>query len=572
MNVQELIISPVGAGSPAIFTAVQGETHARELRMDLLDTHGGPVDLTGSQAFLYVIKPDTNVALIECQTATNGKQNQAACVLTLQAATCPGTCGLLLQILTESGDIRYDNMRLQVEESDIDGIASMSDFGPLAKMLKSTGKINDLLSQTEITVKDISGTAAHMEKILALYGDAFRRHSGGTLSGNVDYLPAADTQGNMILIPKSWNGAGGLVSYNGGENWGPTTMYASDEESLMPSVVVGGEKILVGCGKKLVWGKVSGGALTWQQPVSGPAHTGDSTSQSWGRYLNGKYFVCYNDRASLTAAPIGRNLYVFSANGSCSEVQLPDNRMSATCVAYDPDNQRYFVAGGYALSADTSGQDSYNHKTWIIASTNLKSWSTVYEATDDEVFVDIVVYSGRVLAVPRNSKESGTMRLFGRSVSQIMSRPPSAASFDYSGGEFWATDTASGLFGFVVLAKGTIMYTADGDDFTEIPLALGGESDLTVKAAAAGRYLLLCSGSQYAVYRLDLKGENLTESLQEAVTEYNTLKNKVDTEVSTAAATIEERKQEMLHLITASTDDPGPGADMGDAMLYLVYR
>lgn len=591
MIIQELTIAQDMSGSSAVFQAVQGESGARELRMDLIDAQGAPINTTRATAYLYIEKPSRNVCLLKCDTAVNGRQNQVACKLPLQAAVCAGRCKMFLIVyLAGGGEARFSNMVLNVEPSSVDDLTDEPELGPLAAMLGKSGELEVLLANASYNTEQL---AAVLADILNKYGDGFSQAASGSLNtytgSEAVYKAAMDIDGNMLLVEsQGWNGQGSAFSTDHGKTWKATACNQNSDGTIFMGceLVFGGKKFLVLYKQYAVWGKVSGGSISWEAPTSW-FRTGQNARADYGKYLNGKYFVCCNEQANFVTSPIGRNLCYCDESGVWKEVRLPNDRMVASCITYDVNNQRYLVAGHNASSLNS--EDIGNHYDWILASTDLKSWTSVFSSQGtDYLFKDILVQNGRVVAVPRGSGgRKGFMRLFVGDADTILTTPPTEARFQYShkNAEFFPSACVEGIFGMVIASPEAVFYSADGSSFKEMPAPFSSNASV-VYAASSGRRALISAENLYAVFLLGLEGENLGQNLLDAASDYNQAKTQMDEllsdsnqklaaaqgKIDDAQTAITEKKQELSSLITLSAKDLTPGQAMpGNALLYAVY-
>ncbi len=531
MITQELTVSPTGIGAPTKFYAVQGESGARELQLDLLDAQGIPANIGAySRAFLFVIKPDHHVSVLECEIGSSGKPNQVSCVLTLQACACAGQCSLLLIVLTQEGELRYDNMVLDVEPSHVEGIASLTELGPLGKMLNSAQTIQTLLESAQFSAESAqfsAGSAASaLREVLDKYVDAFRKIAGESFryTENPGFMPALDKDGHALLVASNpWNGEGSLFSTDEGAAWHSTQYNEGGSTAIGCNVVVGGKKFLVAWKNTLVWGEIHGNNVLWEDQVTGPASWAAKSSHgvTSGKYLNGKYFLCYACRGDWGNPPVGRNLFCFDESGASTEVRLPNDRMAATCLAYDSANNRYLVAGRYAYALQS---DSRDHQSWILASSDLQNWTTVYEDTDghDYEFKEIHVLNGRVIAI-LNEGITGYMRIVAGEANSILTSTMKMEYVPLSDKTqcFHYSCSAACLAGLAVDGSPEMLYTRDGTTFETLPRPFAEQEGAIYEyAAAQGRHILFSYGDEYALFRVDLYGENLKEELQKAENDY----------------------------------------------------
>ncbi len=564
MIVQELDIYPNMEHGLHRFYAVQGESGARELRFNLYDETGAEKAVTGSRILLYTIKPDRNVAVIECK-AGSGRENQASCLLTYQAGTCPGTCSMFLQVLTESGELRYDNMELVVKPANIDGIASRSDFGPLTHILQSAGHIDQLLS-------NVRGVAELLQSILQNYTKELSPEYSGVIdtgtAEKVFYLSdiAADDSGNLLMLDRSTKGGQQTrLSADGGKTW---TLSPLVPENSTPTDVFlaccGGPKFLCLGDKYLLWAQAVNGKIIPETPVNCPIPISKSIRRC--RYLNGNYWI-FRTKSKTEAYP---PVYFTGSGAEYIEVVLPDSgTREATDITYDPETGAYYMVGGFPRDTANFGT------TWIIRSTDLKKWTTIQAWMGDDAEDRTAVFrDGAVTMYIRNSAELKIARI----------TPAGGVTTTNTGQRFLTMQTAGNILCDVTLSDVKLVSTKDGAALQWYPVQLGleeGSADI-VHAAAFGRRIAITKGPAYYIYRMDMLGEDVAADMLQARGDYEVLSAQVRDllESASGAAEVAENAKETAdqaaekvnRLITVSQTPLEAGVDkLETGCLYVVW-
>lgn len=555
MLTHELKIYPNREHGTAQFYAVQGESGARELRLDLCDAQGKTVDVTGAKALLYVIKPDRNVAVIECTPASNGKPYQVSCLLTLQAAACPGMCSMFLQVLTDTGELRYDNMTLQVFPSAADSVLSRTDFGPLAQLIQSAGMIDRLLKQTQDTADMLAEIIRSYTRELSPETDGVI-DTGGEDAGNFESYPAIDTAGNVLFLDcRTWGSLNTKFSTDFCKTWtdAPLQNAETEEPHLLPRLCVGGEKFLCFGDDYLMWARIPGeGRLLTTALVANPVKTNVSPAARRGRYLNGKYWIFREQSGYDASAPAYPPVY-FTGNGAeYVAVSLPDSQMAAADIAYYPKTGAYYMAGGYPPGTPNYG------KTWILLSVDLTTWYTLQTWDSEEISIDALsIHNGVLSAYPRY--DTGDTLTVHRH--KIDSGTFETVKIPFGGTKFY-TSCAAGCEVCSAALSGSgdyLAYTKDGGTDTIVPVPWP-ESLTGLSAWIAGfeRRLVLTYGPYYKVYRMDLVGEDLAANLEKMAQEYQNMTQQIENYAG--------RK------IVLTTTDPGAGSPASAGEIIFVYE
>lgn len=129
---------------PLRFRASQGEAEARQIVLSLRTKSGNAVSANGATPYVYVLKPDGNPVVMEAQEVS-GSPGTYTWTWSLQSCTCPGVSRVVLQLLSDTSDLRWTNMDLIVEPCDLEeAVASTPDLGPLASLLTVPDYIDQL--------------------------------------------------------------------------------------------------------------------------------------------------------------------------------------------------------------------------------------------------------------------------------------------------------------------------------------------------------------------------------------------------------------------------------------------
>ena len=394
---KETIVTLGGPAATTVVHAVQGEAKAQRLVMHLHDLHGREVEIpTDATVTLHIESPEAPV-LVECSLTSD---NAAAAVLPYQACDKAELHPCTLQVVSQDMDLRSESFMLRVEPNNLDDVASLPEFGPLATLLQSKGEIAELLKQAQ-------EAGADLDEVLDKYLGDFRPLWQGTYADSQEYTAAITPDGTLLLIDAwSWNGTGSYFSTDGGKTWKKTQFSTDDDHAFMAKGLAVGPRILVIDDDRLVWGGISSvtGEPYWDTPVS-ITFPGLRTSPPFmqTKYLNGNYFALIHPGGDYESTPTGNNIYYFTEGGTSPiHVSLPNTRMVATSIAYDEIHGRYVAAGRYAFALT---EDEYNYKAWAAVSTDLQAWTQVYDDYDAAYyFPDIAVFQGKVFLFPYSSK------------------------------------------------------------------------------------------------------------------------------------------------------------------------
>lgn len=530
---KETIVTLGGPAATTVVHAVQGEAKAQRLVMHLHDLHGREVEIpTDATVTLHIESPEAPV-LVECSLTSD---NAAAAVLPYQACDKAGLHPCTLQVVSQDMDLRSESFMLRVEPNNLDDVASLPEFGPLATLLQSKGEIAELLKQAQ-------EAGADLDEVLDKYLGDFRPLWQGTYADSEEYTAAITPDGTLLLIDAwSWNGTGSYFSTDGGKTWKKTQFSTDDDHAFMAKGLAVGPRILVIDDDRLVWGGISSvtGEPYWDTPVS-ITFPGLRTSPPFmqTKYLNGNYFALIHPGGDYESTPTGNNIYYFTEGGTSPiHVSLPNTRMVATSIAYDEIHGRYVAAGRYAFALT---EDEYNYKAWAAVSTDLQAWTQVYDDYDAAYyFPDIAVFQGKVFLFPYSSKYKYQANFYYTESADILKGQWTMTRLDYpeSSSGFQSCNAAVNLTGMFVYGNGDRMfYTKDGAAFVKYEIPLFTDNDKYGNIAGLGRYLLAASSSDYVLYRTDLIGENLIDNLNSLQQSYQEAIGNVTSKLQTVDAT-----------------------------------
>lgn len=530
---KETIVTLGGPAATTVVHAVQGEAKAQRLVMHLHDLHGREVEIpTDATVTLHIESPEAPV-LVECSLTSD---NAAAAVLPYQACDKAGLHPCTLQVVSQDMDLRSESFMLRVEPNNLDDVASLPEFGPLATLLQSKGEIAELLKQAQ-------EAGADLDEVLDKYLGDFRPLWQGTYADSEEYTAAITPDGTLLLIDAwSWNGTGSYFSTDGGKTWKKTQFSTDDDHAFMAKGLAVGPRILVIDDDRLVWGGISSvtGEPYWDTPVS-ITFPGLRTSPPFmqTKYLNGNYFALIHPGGDYESTPTGNNIFYFTEGGTSPiHVSLPNARMVATSIAYDEIHGRYIAAGRYAFALT---EDEYNYKAWAAVSTDLQAWTQVYDDYDAAYyFPDIAVFQGKVFLFPYSSKYKYQANFYYTESADILKGQWTMTRLDYpeSSSGFQSCNAAVNLTGMFVYGNGDRMfYTKDGAAFVKYEIPLFTDNDKYGNIAGLGRYLLAASSSDYVLYRTDLIGENLIDNLNSLQQSYQEAIGNVTSKLQTVDAT-----------------------------------
>lgn len=537
------------------FYAVQGESMAREVILNLFDEGGCEVNLTGCKAFLYVVKQDKTVAVIAGKTG-EGLQNTVIFPLTYQACTCPGICEVLLQVITETGELRYDNIELTVSPAETDMIfESKSDLGPIAQIIKNGDQIVR-------TLEDVTITKNLMVSVLKNYSDGFSPDVSGTLPVGTEEdvqfhqsAVAADINGNILMLDTgNWGATETYFTCDEGETWTKKAVQGDDEENLdMFYLCVGGKAFMCVGREKVVWLKVVNGELT-TEAVQNAAFTARIDPKiRRGQYVNGKYFLFQNDLVEPSKAypPI----YYNAPGAAPAYMALPQSNMVAESISYS-DGFWYILAG------ETYHNDNNPHKAWLLRSETLANWAVVAQWESEYKGYEFFTIRGGVATAYAGSSSQMQIKLIDLTTNAVTEKcikegisfyPEAAVSCD--------------LFD-VVLSGEKVCYTKDGKEYTFFKTDFQQNEDFTTDIAIPRRRLVIADGAYYAIYRLDMLGENLAEKLNVAKSSYEKLIEQTEAVNQKAMAAAEA----VDGLITVSRIPLVDGeSELATGKFYVVY-
>lgn len=134
---------------PLRFRASQGEAGARQIILSLRTKSGNAVSANGATPYVYVLKPDGNPVVMEAQEES-GSPGTYTWTWSLQACTCPGVSRVVLQLLSDTSDLRWTNMDLIVEPCELENaVASTDDLGPIANIITDPDYLQTIVNAYE---------------------------------------------------------------------------------------------------------------------------------------------------------------------------------------------------------------------------------------------------------------------------------------------------------------------------------------------------------------------------------------------------------------------------------------
>lgn len=241
----------------------------------------------------------------------------------------------------------------------------------------------------------------------------------------------------------------------------------------------------------MMWAQVNGETLSHGTPLENPFKSRSTQIRS-GKYAGGKYWVFYHNPSSGSPyAPC-----YFTGDGTtCKEVTLPDSKMVAHDIVFDYENAVYYMTGGY----DAFTEDEQACTSWIIKSTDLENWETVYSRAFD-IYSDCFIntFGGYVIMLRGNAK----VRII-LATGEIRTTTT----------DFTPTGLVATQFGLIAASSDMIYFSKATGKFVSdaLPISAG-----VGRLAAYGRYAAVCEDNRFAVYRVDLAGEKLIGEIENA--------------------------------------------------------
>lgn len=536
------------------FYAVQGESMAREITLNLFDESGCSVDLTGCKAFLYVIKQDQTVAVIAGETS-EGMQNTVNFQLTYQACTCAGICDVLLQVITNSGELRYNNMELTVSPSEADAVfESKSDLGPIAKIIKNGEQITR-------TLEDVATTKNLMVSVLKNYSDSFSPDVSGTLPVGTDEdmqyhqsTVAADINGNILMLDTgSWGAMETYLTCDEGETWRKSAVQSEEDDLDMFYACVGGKAFLCVGKEKIVWLKEANGELMTEAVQSAAFTAPVDPPVKRGQYVNGKYFLIQQD--GLEPAKSYPPIYYNAPGAAPAYMALPQSTMAAKSIAYS-DGYWYMLAG------EIYHNDNQPHKAWLLRSEALANWAAIAQWEGEYNEYELFTIRGGIATIYDGSNSQMRVKQIDLTTNAVTDK------IIKEGTSFYPEAVASCDLFDVAVSGENVCYTKDGEDYRFFTTDFPPNEDVTLDIAIPRRRLIIADGAHYAIYRLDMLGENLADKLNAAKSTYEKLVEQTEAVNQKAVAAAEA----VDGLITVSRIPLVDGeSELATGKFYVVY-
>lgn len=187
--------------APLRLYAVQGEAGARTFTLTLLDSRGQSLVSASDTAYVYVLKRDGKVAVMDAET-TNGS---LTFTLSLQACTVPGENRLYIQIVHNGVDLRLDNVILFVEPCTLDdAVLSTDDLGPIASLISDPEYIKNLENALIQSKNDFDAILAALSPKGEYNPEAsYVKYNIVAYEGN-SYIAIQDVQGVAPPDPAYW--------------------------------------------------------------------------------------------------------------------------------------------------------------------------------------------------------------------------------------------------------------------------------------------------------------------------------------------------------------------------------
>jgi hypothetical protein len=132
------IILPVWEKSAVPIRTVQGEAESRTVQATLTDADGGPVDLTGADARLYIRKPDGTVVFLD-GSITDAAGGICAFRLPSGVTAAAGIAyGQILVTWSGGRSLKAEELILEIRPSDLEkAVEASDDFSALTAALSS---------------------------------------------------------------------------------------------------------------------------------------------------------------------------------------------------------------------------------------------------------------------------------------------------------------------------------------------------------------------------------------------------------------------------------------------------
>lgn len=520
-----------------VIYAVQGESNARKLIFTLLNNAREQMQFTSDhKAFFYV------ESSVQICAEINTASNTVEVILPVQATATPGDHICTLQVYTDEEDLWRGNLLLKVERNPAAQIPEKPEFLALTQILQNAEAIDRLLDKSQETEEIFGETMKkYTDGISAEHSGKIQRiDPGAGVSDGNDI--AFDTNGNLFWLDGCNYGATDTkISIDNGKSWIDTPLQAEGTDIFR--ICIGGERFLCLSGNKLIWAKVSGNSFVIDSQLTNPLESNVTPPYIGGKYLNGKYWV-FRASGSAVYPPA-----YFVGNGTnYAVVNLPNYTMEAHDISYDPASGKYYMVGGYdAFSANAV-------KGWLVQSDDLVQWEFIKTWATGAYYRYKICLQDNILNIFSTDSEGLKIRRLNLKSSVWEESVVSVEDNFQIAGAFYSP------FGEIIAGGNTLIFSKNGIDFNVYPISFPAHYDVPTAASAFGRRIVITNGPQYAVYRIDLAGESLLQSLENARESYQDLETKLE----------ESAGRKIVCLDT----DPGEGAerDEPDGTIIFVFE
>lgn len=518
------------------FYAVQGEAQARALTVNLYDSNGTLLTLTNCRVFLYVVKPDRTIAITEGEL-TAAAANQVRFTLPYQACTCAGLCDAIVQVIGKDFELRFDSLELMVTPTKSDEVfESTADLSVFTRLIRNSDNIDQTLTELR-TTKDL------MVSVLKNYADDLQPDVSGKLpiptDDEEDYyhesVVAADLNGNILMLDtRSSSAANTYFTCDEGATWekqSPEAQEYQETDSDSYYLCVGGKQFLCVGNKRLVWVKINNGIMTIEKTVNVPYTSNVRPAVNSGKYVGGKYFLFIAPIEGYGAqTKVSNPVYFASEGADAAYLTFPISNLVALDVAFA--DSTWYILARTAWKQDT--ESTY----YLFKSDDLANWTTVHSWTKDTTYKCFTVRDGYAMVYPKaySYNDSFAYRI-------CLADGTTEINYLRDSGTLYANYAVSSDLFDVVLCDNELAYTKDGKSYRFFQTDFPENFDFTVDIAIPRRRLIVADGAYYAIYRLDMIGENLSEKLNAAKANLEALTEatqKLNDEVVAAAKRVDE--------------------------------
>ncbi len=504
-----------------VIHAVQGESCARKLVFTLLNSASEQLQFSSEhKAFFYVD------AIAQIGAEIDTASNTISVILPVQATADSGDHICTLQIYTSEEDLWRGDLLLKVERNPAARIPEKREFLTITKILQNAENIERLLEKSQETKELFEGTLdKYIDGISPELTGKIQRvdPEAGIADGNGI---AFDTNGNLLWLDGCKHGAVDTkISFDNGKSWIDAPLQS--EETDIFDLCVGGERFLCLSKNKLLWARVSGNQLVVESQFNNPLKTNVSPQHAHGKYLNGKYWV-FRNAGSAVYPPA----YFTGNEAAYATVTLPNTKMEAHDIAYDPESGDYYMVGGY----DAYSSESYNG--WLARSTDLVEWEILH------------AWNSYAHHKYKLSLQGGTLTIFSQGNGGLNIRRLNLKDEEWEetsvavSSDFQLTSVISSAFGVFVIEEEAFAFSKNGIDFSIFSVSFPAHYNVSAAAAVFGRRLIVTNGPQYAVFRVDLAGEKLIQTLENAREAYKELESNLEAVTEQAGSAAQEATQQ----------------------------